>query len=392
VPYYRQQGSVARKRHTQFRQPSGELYHEELISTAGFDGPSSLLYHLAAPTRVTSIKSLPPLDLSEWQQDTRTHHRFDTISIAKSGDFVTARTPMFFNDDVVISIATPDRRSDAIYRNGECDELVLVHHGSGEFRSQFGVIHYEANDLVHIPRGVDVEWLPEAGQERLVIIESPTDIRPPSLYLSRSGGQLLERSPYCERDFKVPELRDPVDEAESFEIVVKYRDKLTSYWLERHPFDVVGWDGCYYPFAINARDFEPIVQAIHTMPNIHQIFAAEGAAICLLVPRPADWHPLAIPAAPNHSSVDCDEVLYLIGGAPIGRKGDGPGTTTLHPRGIPHGPKPGTYEGSIGMQEHAMHALMVDTFRPLKIAQSAAATDDDTYLESWRAAGRAGEV
>jgi homogentisate 1,2-dioxygenase len=382
MPYYRRVGEIPNKRHTQHRQASGALYHEELMGAEGFDGLSSILYHIAPPTGVQTIKAQPPVELQEYVGDVLRHHRFQTSDLSVSGDFLTARVPAFFNDDVVVSICTPDRATEAFYRNGECDELVYVHEGAGELLTPFGAIAYRQYDWIVIPRGTTVEWRPSGGQERLLIMESMTDIHPPSRYLS-GRGQFLESSPYCERDLRGPEHRDPIDETGSFEVRVKSRRLVTGYWLDRHPFDVVGWDGCFYPYALNALDFEPIVQRIHTMPNVHQIFSTGGAAICNFVPRKADYHPLSIVAAPNHSSVDCDEILYLVSGQLSGRVGDGPGTTTLHPRGIPHGPKPGTYEKSIGIEEHKAIALMIDTFRPLKIAEPAMACDDPTYPAAW---------
>ena len=382
MSYYRCVGKIPKTRHTQFRQPSGAIYHEEMLTTAGFDGLSSLLYHVSPPTIVQSIKAQPPVRVEAHNDDVLRHHRFQTLGLQRAGDFLTARTPLFFNDDVVLSLCTPERPSEAFYRNGECDELVYVHEGTGEMLTPFGSLAYRANDWVYIPRGTTVEWVPKAGGERLFVIESVTDIRPPSRYLNQFG-QFLEASPYCERDMRGPEYREPVEGSGSFEVRVKARDLVTSFWLEHHPFDVVGWDGCFYPYAINAFDFQPIVQSIHTMPNVHQIFATGNAAICNLIPRPADFHPDAIVAAPNHASVDCDEVLYILGGKLAGRVGDGPGTTTFHPRGIPHGPKPGMYEKSIGNTRHEGLALMVDTFRTLKIAAPAMECDDPTYPSAW---------
>jgi homogentisate 1,2-dioxygenase len=381
MTYYQKVGILPRTRHTQFRSPSGELYHEEMVGTEGFDGHASLLYHLVAPTRVQAIKALPPIVMVEHEADVLRHHRFRTDELSATGDFLTARIPLLFNDDIAISICTPDRAGDAFYRNAECDEVVYVHEGTGEVLTPFGVIEYGQYDWVYVPRNTIVDWRP-SGPQRLVITESITNIKPPSRYLSQNG-QFLECSPYCERDIRAPQLHDPIDESGSYEIRVKSRRLLTSYWLDRHPFDVVGWDGCFYPYAINSLDFQPIIQAIHTMPNIHQIFATGGAAICNFVPRPTDFNPSNIAAAPNHASVDCDEFLYLAGGKLLGRVGDGPGTATLHPRGIPHGPKPGMVEKSLGLKEHSAIAMMVDTFRPLRIARDAMECDDPSYPAAW---------
>ncbi len=382
MPPYQRAGQVPPKRHTQFRQPSGALYNEELISAGGFAGASSLLNHVNLPTAVKATKSQPPLLLQDSDPEIFRHHRLQTGEVSKSGDFLSSRTPLFFNDDVVISLATPDEVTDGFYRNGTGDELVFVHEGSGVLQSAFGSLSYQANDFVHIPRGITVQWVPEQGQERLLVVESATDIRPPSRYLSASG-QMLECSPYCERDLKSPALSPPIDERGSFEVRVKTSQQVTSCYLEYHPFDLVGWDGCYYPFAMSILDFEPIVQRIHTMPNVHQIFATHGGAICCFVPRKADYHPLALPAAPNHSSVDCDEVLYFVSGVSMGRSSEKPGSTTLHPKGLPHGPKPGRYEASIGVKEHTMVAIMIDTFRSLNVADSAMSCDEGSYPFTW---------
>ena len=382
MPHYRQVGNVPPKRHTQFRQPSGELYHEELMSVQGFDGPSSLLYHVAPPTGVRSTKAQEAVAPTASADDIHRHHRFQTMQLSRSGDFVTSRVPAFFNDDLIVSIATPDQPCESFYRNGDSDELIFVHEGAGELRSPFGILEYRQYDWVLVPRGVTVDWRPTSGQERLVMIESVTDIKPPSRYLSATG-QLLESSPYCERDLRAPTLTPPIIESGEFEVRIKTRRGTTSYYLATHPFDTIGWDGCYYPYALNALDFEPIIQRIHTMPNLHQVFATGGAAICNFVPRMADYHPLAIPGAPNHSSVDCDEILYMVSGELAGRKGDGPGTTTFHPRGIPHGPKPGMYEKSIEIKFHDNLAIMIDAFRPLRVAEAAMECDDPTYPDAW---------
>lgn len=382
MSFYRRVGDVPETRHTQFRQPNGDLYHEELIGAEGFAGEYSLLYHASPPTRVRAVKAQRPVALTAYSSDVHRHHRMHTSALEATGDFSSARIPLFFNSDIVFSVATPDSGGDALYRNGECDELVYVHEGAGELLSAFGSIAYKQYDWVHIPRGVTIQWNPTAGKERLVIIESYSPIRPPSHYVS-ANGQLLEASPYCERDIRGPEQRTPIEGSIEVEVRLKTRDLITSYWLDRHPFDVVGWDGYYYPYALNALAFQPITQRIHTMPNMHQIFATQGAAICNLIPRMADYHPLSIPSAPNHSSVDCDEVLYMVAGRMTGRNGDEPGTTTFHPRGLPHGPQTGAYERSIGVSQHESMSLMVDTFRRLQVAQEAMACDDPGYPSSW---------
>ncbi len=380
--FYRQVGEVPRTRHTQMRRPSGELYQEELVSTLGFDGASSLLYHLGAPTSVRSIKSEPSAKLVPFARDVVRHHRFHTMEVSTPGDFLSARTPFFFNADIVVSVCTPDRPSEGFYRNGSCDELVFVHEGEGTLRSPFGSVRYGANDWVYIPRTTTVQWIPSDAPQRLLITESIADIAPPARYFSKSG-QFLESAPLSERAIRGPEYQEPIEESGEFHVFVKHGQLVSGYSLSRHPFDVIGWDGCFYPYAINVFDFQPMVQAVHTMPNVHEIFQTAGAAICNFVPRLADFHPLAIPAAPAHSSVDCDEIVYLVSGKMMNRVGDGPGTMTLHPRGIPHGPKPGTYERSIGQTERDGVAINIDAFRPLELTVQAVEIDDPAYPTAW---------
>lgn len=378
MPYYQRQGEIPHKRHTQFRGPTGNLRYEELFSTRGFDGPYALLYHENYPVEITAIEKAGSVEVAEWNFATQENRCFTTADVESSGDILTSRRPMAFNDDITIGVACPNKTSDYFYRNGGCDELLLVQHGQGTLQSPFGVIPYEDGDIIVIPRGTTYSFAPNNLPHRVIYLESPTPIVPPQRYFV-AGGQIAEHSPFCERDFKTPSLPTPVTDRGSFTIIGRMGAELTRYVVPNHPFDVVGWDGSLYPYAMNLRDFEPLTRRIHTMPDEQQAFETGGAAICCLVPRLLDYHPDAIPSPPLHSSIDCDEVLFNLGGPILGWGKTG--LMTLHPRGIFHAAK--AYEETIGMKEIDASAFMIDTFRPLKLTEYARQSAMPDYFKVW---------
>jgi homogentisate 1,2-dioxygenase len=269
------------------------------------------------------------------------------------------------------------------YRFAHGDEVIFIHDGTGVLESQYGILRYQVGDYLVIPTGVLWRILPDPGiEQRMLVIEACGHIEPPERYLNRYG-QFLETSPYNERDIRPPEELITYDEEGEFEVRVKARDRITSYLYHYHPLDVVGWDGHLWPFAFNIEDFEPITGRIHQPPPVHQTFSGPGFVICSFVPRLFDYHPLAIPAPYNHSNVDSDEVIYYVKGNFMSRKGIERASITVHPNGIPHGPHPGTYEGSIGKERTDELAVMIDTFRPLKLTQQAVSVEDKNYPYSW---------
>lgn len=383
MTYYYQLGTVPHKRHTQFRQPDGSLYHEELMGIRGFSGIQSLLYHLHPPTQIQKIVLEPTRDIPVEEPGALRPRHLRTENVAVGGDAIAARIPLLFNADVCISIACPTQPMNYWYRYAQGDEILFIHDGRGVLESQYGLLSYGAGDYLVIPTGVMWRILPDPDvEQRLLVIEAKGHVEPPTRYLNRYG-QFLEHAPYNERDIRPPQQLVTYDQEGEFEVRVKARDRITRYFYSHHPLDVVGWDGHLYPYAFNIADFEPITGRVHQPPPVHQTFEAPGFVVCSFVPRLFDYHPQAIPAPYNHSNVDSDEVLYYVEGNFMSRKGIERASLTVHPNGIPHGPHPGTYEGSIGKQRTDELAVMIDTFRPLTFTQPALALEDKDYAYSW---------
>jgi homogentisate 1,2-dioxygenase len=382
--FYASRGNVPHKRHTQHRAPDGSLYAEELFGVEGFTGRSSLLYHLTPPTQTWKIEPVGEVRIRPVDDGVHRHRLVKTGALPGSGDIVSGRIPLFFNHDVLMGVIRP---ADALpanrfYRNGEADELLFFHQGSGTFESNFGTMRYGAGDYLVIPIGTTWRLNPDSAEHRVLYLESPTEIVAPHRYLNNYG-QLLEHSPYSNRDLRAPDETPPHTEAGDFEIHVKVRGKVTAYHYRHHPLDVVGWDGYLFPFTFNIGDFEPITGRVHQPPPVHQTFAARNYVVCSFVPRKFDYHPLAIPAPYNHSNINSDEVIYYVAGNFMSRRGVEISSFTVHPAGIPHGPHPGTVEASIGKERTEELAVMVDTFHPLNLTKAAADLDDPAYPYSW---------
>jgi homogentisate 1,2-dioxygenase len=383
--FYVSRGTVPHKRHTQHRAPDGSLYAEELFGVEGFTGRSSLLYHLTPPTQTHRIEPVREVRLRAADDATHRHRLVKTAALAASGDVVTGRVPLFFNHDVVMGVIRPSEPMppDLFYRNGEADELLFIHEGTGTFASNFGPMRYHPGDYIVIPIGTTWRLEPDAGSEhRILYLESPTEIVAPKRYRN-DYGQLLEHSPYSNRDLRVPDEMPARSDEGDFVIHVKVRSKITAYHYRHHPFDVVGWDGYLFPFIFDIADYEPITGRIHQPPPVHQTFAARNYVVCSFVPRKFDYHPLAIPAPYNHSNINSDEVIYYVAGNFMSRRGVDVSSFTVHPAGIPHGPHPGTVEASIGKEATEELAVMVDTFHPLDLTAEARALEDEAYPFSW---------
>lgn len=385
MPYYHRLGQIPRKRHTQFRQPDGSLYAEQLVGTLGFHGVSSLLYHQHPPTQIKRVGTPQPYapQLLKDRPLQPTHLR--TLPQTQTGpDYLAARQTMMGNADVMLSICNPaPGRMDYYYKNALADEVVFVHEGRGELWSQLGKVAFEPGDYIVIPRTIIHQFHFEDGPVRLLIIESFSPVETCRRYRNHFG-QLLEHSPYCERDIRPPhELVQEDDDRGEYRVLVKREGALHELIYAHTPFDVVGWDGFFFPYAISIHDFEPITGRIHQPPPVHQQFEAHNFVICSFVPRLFDYHPQAIPAPYNHSNVDSDEVLYYVAGNFMSRRGVDLASFTLHPSGLPHGPHPGTVEASIGKKETHELAVMVDTFRPLYLTDTALQYEDTGYPLSW---------
>lgn len=383
MTYYYKLGELPHKRHVQFRKSDGSLHHEELMGIHGFAGIQSILYHLRPPTAIRQVGVHRKVEI-EYEEEERLRPRhLRSLPIPAGGDAVDGRIPLMGNSDVVLSVVRPTEPMHYWYRFAHGDEVLFVHDGTGTLESQFGTLSYRPGDYLVIPTGVMWRLLPDAGvDQRLFVIEAYGHIDPPKRYINNYG-QFLENSPFCERDIRPPEKLLTFDEAGAFEVRVKARGVITRFEYGHHPLDVVGWDGHLWPYAFNIEDFEPITGRVHQPPPVHQTFDGPGFVICSFVPRLFDYHPLAIPAPYNHSNVDSDEVLYYVEGDFMSRKGIERASLTVHPNGIPHGPHPGTYEGSIGKTRTEELAVMVDTFRPLRITRAARELEDDNYAFSW---------
>lgn len=383
MPIYHQLGKIPAKRHTQFRKENGELFHEELFGTIGFEGMSSLLYHTHPPTQIRSIA--PPIDVSPVIAVNKniTPRKLLGFDLPPQEDFLAARVPLMVNSDIHIGLAAPTKSTtDYFYKNADADELLFIHHGKGQLSTLFGQISFVPGDYLIIPRGVIYQIEFETTENRLLFAESFHPIYTPKRYRNWFG-QLTEHSPYCERDYILPQNLETHDQEGEFEIKVKKEGMLHSLLYASHPFDVVGWDGYNFPYGFSIHNFEPITGRIHQPPPVHQTFETSAFVVCSFCPRLYDYHPESIPAPYNHSNIDSDEMLYYVDGDFMSRKGVSPGNISLHPAGIPHGPHPGTYEGSIGKTETRELAVMIDTFRPLQLTKDALTIDDGKYFTSW---------
>lgn len=389
MPFYHTLGTIPRKRHTVFRSPSGALYAEQLMGNEGFTGPSSLLYHIRPPTTVRAVKRVKDIRYEADPDQTLRHRHFLTARLPEGGSPTLDRVPLLFNSDVAMLFARPDRQDEHFYRNSMGDEVVYVGEGSGVLETQFGDLPYRQGDYLVIHRHILHRYRMNPEPHRLLVMESRGYVRTPRRYRNEYG-QMVEGAPYSERDISRPTELRTVDQAADHPILVKQYDGLTELILDHHPLDVVGWDGYFYPWAFNIADFEPIVGRIHQPPPVHQTFQGDGFVICSFCPRPYDFDPNAIPAPYNHSNVDSDEVLYYASSEFMSRKGIEYGSITLHPDGIPHGPHPGRAEASIGAKATNELAVMMDTFRPLKVARAALPIEDPVYFRSWLEQGDTG--
>lgn len=383
MPHYHKLGEIPPKRHTQFRKPDGNLYAEQLVSTEGFSAKYSLVYHTYPPTTIREIET-PHSVVPEIAMEKNMQHRsFQGFKIKPERDYIRSRKAVLVNDDVYIHLAAPEQwGGNHFFKNSDGHEMIFVHQGDGILRTMYGNIPFRYGDHLIIPRGVIYQLDFSTKDNRLFIVESFGPFRFPKRYVN-DAGQLLEHAPYYERDIRKPQELETHDEKGDFVVMVKKQDLVYPYHYASHPFDVIGWDGYHYPYALSIHDFEPITGRIHQPPPVHQTFDGNNFVTCAFVPRMYDYHPLAIPVPYNHSNVDSDEVLYYVDGEFMSRKHVERGQITLHPIGIPHGPHPGTVEKSLGQKETRELAVMVDTFRPLKITRVAMEIEDPDYFKSW---------
>ena len=383
MPFYSKLGNIPHKRHTVFKKEDGTCHYEQLFGTEGFSGMSSLLYHVNRPTQVKAsgkIVDLSPKIADDKNLKSRLLKGFE---IPTTDDYLTSRIPVLVNNDCYISLSAPKKSLRSyFYKNADADEVLFIHKGTGTLRTMMGNIKFSYGDYLVIPRGIIYQIDFDSEDNRLFVVESFSPIYTPNRYRNKFG-QLLEHSPFCERDIRTPKNLECYDEKGDFLIKIKKEDVLHQLTYATHPFNVAGWDGYNFPYAFSIHDFEPITGRVHMPPPIHQTFQTSAFVICSFCPRLYDYHPEAIPAPYHHSNIDSDEVLYYVDGDFMSRNDIEQGHITLHPAGIPHGPHPGAMERSIGQKETRELAVMVDTFKPLKITQQALDIENPDYFKSW---------
>jgi homogentisate 1,2-dioxygenase len=383
MPLYHKLGEIPHKRHTVFKKPTGDLYYEQLFGTVGFAGMSSLLYHVHRPTMVKALKK-PYSVAPEIAVDNNIQsYRLRGFQVRPENDFLESRKIVLTNSDLNIALAAPKQSMrDYFYKNTDADEVLFIHRGTGTLRTLLGNIPFSYGDYLVVPRGMIYQIEFDTEDNRLFIVEGYQPVYTPKRYRNHFG-QLLEHSPFCERDIRLPQDLETHDELGDFVVKVRKQGMIHELIYASHPFDVVGWDGYNFPYAFSIHDFEPITGRVHQPPPVHQTFESDGFVICSFCPRIYDYHPDAIPAPYNHSNIDSDEVLYYVDGDFMSRNDIEAGHISLHPAGIPHGPHPGAYERSIGKKDTAELAVMVDTFKPLKVTKEAMNIADDKYYLSW---------
>jgi len=383
MPIYHKLGQIPPKRHTQFRKPDGNLYYEQLFGTIGFDGMSSLLYHVDRPTKVKEIIGSKDVSPKIAVQKNIAARKLIGFNIEPQNDFLESREPLLVNSDIHIGVAAPKNSLRSyFYKNADADELLFIHKGSGTLRSMLGNIPFTYGDYLVIPRGMIYQIDFDTEDNRILYAESFHPIYTPKKYRNWFG-QLLEHSPFCERDYILPQDLETHDEQGDFLMKIKKQGQLHELVYASHPFDLIGWDGYNFPYGFSIHNFEPITGRVHQPPPVHQTFETKAFVVCSFCPRLYDYHPQAIPAPYNHSNIDSDEMLYYVDGDFMSRNDIDKGYITLHSGGIPHGPHPGAYERSIGKKETGELAVMIDTFRPLQVTENALKIDDGVYYKSW---------
>ncbi|KGL59195.1 MULTISPECIES: homogentisate 1,2-dioxygenase [unclassified Polaribacter] len=383
MPFYHKLGEIPPKRHTQFRKKDGSLYYEQLFGTIGFDGMSTNSYHEHRPTMVKEIVRQYSIAPKIAKANNIQSYRFKGFQVPQESDYLESRKVVLTNSDCNIILAAPKQSTkDYFYKNTDADEVIFIHKGTGKLRTMLGNLDFKYGDYLVIPRGIIYKLDFDDENNRLFIVESYSPVYTPKRYRNYFG-QLLEHSPFCERDLRRPQELETHNELGNFLIKVKKQGEIIEMIYASHPFDVVGYDGYNFPYAFSIHDFEPITGRIHQPPPVHQTFETNAFVICSFVPRLYDYHPNSIPAPYNHSNIDSDEVLYYVDGDFMSRNDVDQGHISLHPAGIPHGPHPGATERSIGHTKTEELAVMVDTFKPLQVTEEAMKIADEEYYKSW---------
>lgn len=384
MPFYHRLGEIPRVKHTTFFKKDGqELYREELVSSRGFSGVYSNLYHHHLPSATRMIREYEMENFKPWEKAGAVYTHCNTDKSPRGGDYISSRETFLTNTHCSISTASVTAATERYFRNARSAELIFIHHGSGVLKSSYGINSFGPGDQIVIPKGTIYSMeFEDFSNNKLLIVESKSAFDIPK-HFRNEYGQMTEDAPYCERDFRPPEYMEAISESGDFKLIVKTDDQYAEHILPHHPYDVVGWDGYLYPFTFNIKDYHPKVGRIHLPPPVHLLYTTASFVICNFVPRPFDFHEAAIPAPYYHNNVDSDEVLYYLDGDFMSRKGVSAGSLTWHPGGIPHGPQPGRTEASVGVERTEEYAFMIDTFEPLIPTEKVKQTRDENYPNSW---------
>ena len=384
MPFYHKLGEIPRVKHTTFYKPDGKsLYREELISSKGFSGIYSNVYHHHLPSAVKTVKEIQMYKKTDWPDAPVLYYHCFSADKKDGGNFIDARNEFFVNSSCKISTALITKDTDDFYRNALGAEYIFIHHGSGVLRSHFGATPFSEGDQIIIPRATTYQMKFDSFEHnKILVVESDTSYEIPKHY-KNPYGQMEEHAPYSERDFRPPIYTEPITDPGEFRVIIKAKERFFEHIVPHHPFDVVGWDGYLYPFAFNIKDYHPKVGRIHLPPPTHLAFVTGSFILCNFVPRLYDFHVSAIPAPYFHSNIDSDEVLYYVDGDFMSRTGVKEGSFSLHPGGMPHGPQPGRTEDSVGAKETNEWAVMIDTYTPLQPTTNVKDTLDKDYAQSW---------
>jgi homogentisate 1,2-dioxygenase len=389
MPTYMRFGDVPGKRHIKLNRNAKDSFnnegiaYEHVVTTAGFNRAYSIMYHRRPPTRVKAIEPAGQMTIQRATEQVLRHTHLRTAQMPRAGDVISGRVPLMLNSDVTCYRCRPLNQQPVLYRNAAADELIFIFGGGGVLESSYGKLPYREGDYVVIPRGTTYRIVAsEISKEDYLILESDGAVRIPPKYMNRDG-QIKLGAPFYERDLHGPREMLYIDDERDTEILIKDGKRLTRYVMANHPFDVVGWDGFIYPYTFNVADFEPITGTIHQPPPIQQTFEIKGFVVCTFAPRHLDTHPEAIKVPYVHSNVEADEVLFYVRGNFGSRRGIEAGSISLHPRGVPHGPHPGTIQASMSATRTEELAVMFDTEKPLSLTTEALKLEDVSYWKSW---------
>jgi homogentisate 1,2-dioxygenase len=376
--YYQRHGHLPRKPFTRHTTEAGADLHEEMLTSSGFSGPSSLVYRLRPATAINEIKAYPVARVEGWPDGSLTNHRLDLASLEGQGDIVDGRTTLFYNDKFAYSLCRVAGPEPLFYRNAWADELLLVVSGSGTLNSSFGTLRYGPLDLLYVPRGTVTRLEDLDGPQSFAVVESRSPISPPA-HQRGSSGQLSYLGMYQESDIRSPDFQGPVSDDSEYQIVVKQGDRHALHTVPAHPFDAVGWSGSLYPFALNMDDLNPMSSRLHSTPDLWQIFESKAFAVTAMTPLRLPDHPDSTSAQPDHSA-DCDEIFHRLGRR--GANGRADGSVTLHTRANPHGASM-SLKARAARDRTSGYGLILDVFDPVLVSTAAAAVDDPDYYRSW---------